>query len=254
MGRSAMAALPLGFGHFSGHLTAHPPMGHGHYGAQSPYVHMQYQIPNGEVDRILDKDRVAKVGQCQGYHPTVNTNHPWGFRWPTDSVTGGPMHPLPHKPLTPTERRERAELDLNYQRAQRREMELALEARERGMKEYFKNPNQLHYIVDPDTEVRIKSAHVLCEDETHILKERVMRERRPINAFAIESKIAATKGGATHMEARGMHTAFVKPQAQDKSKYENPAPRAVEPAPSQPTWEEICARAEAAAKAVEAKK
>merc|ERR1711977_747613 len=88
------------------------------------------------------------------------------------------MHPLPHKPLTPTERRERAELDLNYQRAQRREMELALEARERGMKEYFKNPNQLHYIVDPDTEVRIKSAHVLCEDETHILKERIMRERR----------------------------------------------------------------------------
>lgn len=40
--------------------------------------------------------------------------------------------------------------------------------------------------MDPDTEVRIKSAHVLREDETHILKDRILAKKKPIDAFSLE--------------------------------------------------------------------
>jgi len=224
-------------------------------GPRSPYFHpgpVPNPMQNVEYRRLHEKDLVAHTGCYSGVHPTVNASHPWGIRWPTDTLTHQPMAPLPDKRLTATQKRELAELELNYQRAQRREMELALEARERGLPAYHKNPNQLHYIVDVDTEVRLKSTHVLCEDETHILKERIFRSLRPVNERAIENMIAA-KGGATKLPHRGMHTAPVKPamRAQDQSKYEL---KSVAPKSAPFSIDEIKAKAEAAARRVEEQK
>ena len=45
---------------------------------------------------------------------------------------------------------------------------------------FYLQANAVHYIVDPDTEVRIKSAHVLREDETHILGIVFWPRKKPI--------------------------------------------------------------------------
>jgi hypothetical protein len=76
-------------------------------------------------------------GATYGAHPSVNTEHPWGMRWPTSTVTRKPITPAAHKPMTATQQRELAELELNYARAQRREMELSLKGIKQGVARFI---------------------------------------------------------------------------------------------------------------------
>lgn len=134
-------------------------------------------------------------GATVGAHPSVNTLHPWGYRWPTSTVTNLPMAPAPHKAMTATQKRELAELNLAYQRSNRRELELSLVAVKSGLSRYYENPNRVHYAVDPDTELRLKSAHVLREDETMVLKDRIANAKKTIDVQEIEAMLVQ-RGGA----------------------------------------------------------
>ena len=51
-------------------------------------------------------------GATSGPHPSVNAEHPWGMKWPSSTVTGKPVTPLPHKRMSATDMRELAELEL----------------------------------------------------------------------------------------------------------------------------------------------
>lgn len=91
-------------------------------------VSLPIQVQSAAVAGLADTP-----GATYGPHPSVNTEHPWGLRWPTSPVTRRPITPAPHKPLTATQQRELAELELNYARAQRREMDLSLKGIKHGV-------------------------------------------------------------------------------------------------------------------------
>ena len=110
-GRGEMHHHAHGYGHPEMHHHAY---GYGHpgYGHPGPYPH--HAPPRPELESMSKEFNIMTTipGATVGSHPTVNTLHPWGYRWPTSTVTNLPIVPAKEKPLTATQKRELAELNL----------------------------------------------------------------------------------------------------------------------------------------------
>lgn len=149
--------------------------------------------------------------------------------------------------MTPKQRREFAELNLAYQRSQRREMDLALKAHKAGLTQYHKRPNAVHYAVDPDSEFRIKAAHVQREEESMLHKERINMHSRK----ELYSKIITDPKLLDQMCPQGGLNAYMTEHQYVQHQYSR-APKMMPP--PQPLHARSTAQqAEAAAKAAEDK-